>query len=132
MTHAAGRSARARPAIPLHPRWKGRHGGTRVDRLKLITRRPFKVQALLNGRDVSASAPFVQAQYEPDGNCIRVTRNGSLVRARWRFANAQQTQVELEGPEGPTRWVIIQIDEHIYRKVDIDSGIEHIQRPVAP
>jgi len=101
-----------------------------VDRFKLMTRQPFRVQAVLNGHDAADGNPLVQVQYEPDGNCIRVLRDGSLVRGRWRFANSQQTQVEVEGPEGPTRWVIIQLDEHVYRRADIDTGLELIHRPV--
>lgn len=105
-------------------------GDRPVDRAALITRQPFNVQIVANGRDVSASSPVVAVRYDADGSGTRTLRDGSLVRGRWRFLNPQQTQIEVEGPEGTSRWVVIQLDDQVYRKANIDTGIEFIHRPV--
>jgi hypothetical protein len=101
-----------------------------VDRTRLITRQPFTVQIRVNGLDVTASSPVVEVRYEADGGGSRKLRDGALVRGRWRFVNPQQTQIEVEGPEGTSRWVIVELDDHVYRKVNIDTGVEFIHRPV--
>jgi hypothetical protein len=105
-------------------------GAPNVDRTRLITRQPFTVQIRVNGLDVTASSPVAEVRYETDGSGSRKLRDGTLVRGRWRFANPQQTQIEVEGPEGTSRWVIVELDDHVYRKVNVDTGVEFIHRPV--
>lgn len=102
-----------------------------MDKATLITRQPFDVRIMANGRDVSATSPVVVVQYHADGTGIRTLRNGDVVGGRWRFINPQQTQIEVEGPEGTSRWVIIELSESVYRKANLDSGVEfiHVPRP---
>lgn len=102
-----------------------------MDRLSLITRQPFEVRVLANGHDVTASALIATAKYNADGTGTRTLRDGTQVSGKWRFLNAQQSQIEVQGPEGSSRWVIIELNDRIYRKANIDTGVEFIQVPKA-
>ncbi len=102
-----------------------------MDRLLLVTRQPFDVQIVANGEDVTARSPVVGVRYDPDGSGIRVLRDGRTVAGRWQFLNAEKTQVEVHGPEGVSRWVIAELNETVYRKVNVDTGVEFIHRPRA-
>lgn len=102
-----------------------------MDRQTLITRQAFDVQIVANGVDITPRSPVVGVRYDADGSGTRTLRDGSTVAGRWRFVNPEQTQIEVVGPEGPSRWVIVELGEHVYRKVNIDSGVEFIHRPRA-
>ena len=100
-----------------------------MDRTNLITAQPFDVRILSNGRDISEKSPIVRVQYHADGSGSRTLRDGSVVAGRWQFLNPQQTQIEVNGPEGTSRWVVVELSDRIYRKVDIDTGVEFLHLP---
>jgi hypothetical protein len=100
-----------------------------MNRTNLITSQPFDVRILSNGRDISEKSPIVQVQYRADGSGSRTLRDGSVVAGRWQFLNPQQTQIEVNGPEGTSRWVVVELSDRIYRKVDIDTGVEFLHLP---
>ena len=100
-----------------------------MDRTNLITAQPFDVRILSNGRDISEKSPNVQVHYHADGSGSRTLRDGSVVAGRWQFLNPQQTQIEVNGPEGTSRWVVVELSDRIYRKVDIDTGVEFLHLP---
>ena len=100
-----------------------------MDRTHLITGRTFDVSIRANGRDITAKSPILRVHYRPDGTGTRTLRDGSIVEGRWRFLDPRQAQVEVDGPEGRSRWVIVELDERVYRKVDMDTGVEFIHRP---
>ncbi|WP_298835055.1 hypothetical protein [uncultured Piscinibacter sp.] len=102
-----------------------------MDRHHLITRQAFDVQIIADGVDVTSRSPIVSVRYASDGSGTRTLRDGSTVPGRWRFANPEQTQIEVVGPEGSSRWVIVELNANVYRKVNVDSGIEFIHRPPA-
>jgi hypothetical protein len=102
-----------------------------MDRLDTLTRQPFTVSLFANGQDITAASPIAQVQYHADGRGTRTLRDGRVVEGHWRFLNDTQTQVEVIGPEGSSRWVIVELKDSLYRKVNIDTGVEFIQRPVA-
>jgi hypothetical protein len=102
-----------------------------MDRIAILTRQPFTVTLLANGEDVTAASPIEQVHYHRDGTGVRTLRDGRVVQGHWRFLNDSKTQVEVIGPEGTSRWVIVELKEGLYRKVNIDTGVEFIQRPVA-
>ena len=105
--------------------------GTTMDRTTLITRQPFDVKIVAGGVDVTAKSPVSSVKYNADGSGSRTLRDGKTVTGTWRFINPEQTQVEVQGPEGSSRWVITELNERIYRKVNIDTGVEfiHVPRP---
>jgi len=82
-----------------------------------------------NGRDVTATSPVAFVKYNADGSGTRTLKNGQIVSGSWRFINPQQTQSEVDGPEGISRWVIIELSETIYRKANMDTGVEFIHLP---
>ena len=102
-----------------------------MDRTTLITRQPFDVKIVAGGVDVTAKSPVSSVKYNADGSGSRTLRDGKTVTGTWRFINPEQTQVEVQGPEGSSRWVITELNERIYRKVNIDTGVEfiHVPRP---
>ena len=100
-----------------------------MDRTNLITAQPFDVRILSNGRDISEKSLLVQVHYHADGSGSRTLRDGSVVAGRWQFLNPQQTQIEVNGPEGMSRWVVVELSDRIYRKVDIDTGVEFLHLP---
>jgi hypothetical protein len=102
-----------------------------MDRIALITAQPFDVRILANGRDISDKSPVVQVRYHADGSGSRTLRDGSVVSGRWQFLNPQQTQIQVDGPEGRSRWVVVELSDRLYRKVDIDTGVEFIHVPQA-
>ena len=102
-----------------------------MDRIALITAQPFEVRILANGRDISDKSPVVQVRYHADGSGSRTLRDGSVVSGRWQFLNPQQTQIQVDGPEGRSRWVVVELSDRLYRKVDIDTGVEFIHVPQA-
>ena len=102
-----------------------------MDRIALITAQPFEVRILANGRDISDKSPVVQVRYHADGSGSRTLRDGSVVSGHWQFLNPQQTQVQVDGPEGRSRWVVVELTDRLYRKVDIDTGVEFIHVPQA-
>lgn len=114
----AGLPAVAQPAAP--------------DPARIVTAQPYAVRILANGADVSARSPIAVVRYNPDGSGWRRLRDGSVQTAgQWRFLNPARTQIEVAAPEGVSRWVIVELNERIYRKVNIDTGVEFIQTPVA-
>jgi hypothetical protein len=106
--------------------------GTAMDKSTLITRQPFDVKILANGRDVTATSPVAFVKYNADGTGTRTLKNGQIVSGSWRFINPQQTQIEVNGPEGLSRWVIMELSEAVYRKANMDTGVEfvHLPRPL--
>jgi hypothetical protein len=102
-----------------------------MDRLTLITRQTFDVQIVANGVDVTTRSPIATVRYGSDGSGTRTLRDGRSVAGRWRFANPEQTQIEVLGPEGASRWVVVELNENVYRKVNVDTGVEFIHRPRA-
>ena len=102
-----------------------------MDRLAAITRQPFAVKIVANGRDVTATTPIASVKYDADGSGSRTLKDGRRVEGRWKFANPEQTQIEVQGPEGTSRWVIVELSDTIYRKANIDSGVEFIHLPLA-
>jgi hypothetical protein len=103
--------------------------GIAIDRTALITRQAFDVKIVANGIDVTEKSPIKSVKYNSDGTGSRTLRDGSVVTGRWHFINPEQTQVEVVGPEGTSRWVIVELNEHIYRKVNMDTGVEFIHLP---
>lgn len=97
-----------------------------MDRTGLITRHPFRVKVFANGQDISASLPLVSVRYHADGSGTRTLRDGRSVAGRWRFVDEAQNQVEVDGPEGVSRWVITELGEHRYRKTNIATGMEFV------
>lgn len=100
-----------------------------MDKTALITRQAFNVQIMANGRDVTASTPVSYVKYNADGSGTRTLKDSQVVSGSWRFINPQQTQIEVQGPEGPSRWVIIELNDRIYRKANMDTGVEFIHLP---
>lgn len=103
-----------------------------MDRLSLITGRAFDVRILANGRDVTAASPVASVRYNADGSGTRTLRDGTQVTGQWRFLNPQQTQIEVQGPEGVSRWVILELSDSVYRKANLETGVEFIHRPQQP
>ena len=101
----------------------------RNDRLALITDRPFDIRILANGRDVSAQSPIASVVYRGDGSGTRTLRDGRIVEGRWRFVDDAGTRIDVEGPEGLSRWVVVELGEAVYRKVNVDTGVEFIHHP---
>ena len=104
--------------------------GAPVDRTDTITRQPFAVKILSNGKDVTSSSPIASVKYNADGSGTRTLRNGQVVTGRWKFLNGDQTQIEVQGPEGASRWVIIELSDKVYRKANMDTGVEFIHLPL--
>jgi hypothetical protein len=105
--------------------------GAPMDKTTLITRQPFDVRIIANGRDVTANTPVVAVKYNADGTGSRTLRDGRTVAGTWRFLNPSQTQIEVNGPDGTTRWVITELGENLYRKANLDTGVEFIHVPKA-
>jgi hypothetical protein len=103
--------------------------GTTMDRTALITQKSFDVKILANGVDVSARSPVTQVKYNVDGTGTRTLRDGTTITGSWKFLNQQQTQIEVAGPEGTSRWVVTELTDKIYRKSNIDTGVEFIHLP---
>jgi hypothetical protein len=103
--------------------------GQTMDRTSLITARDYDVRMMLNGADITAKTPIVAVKYNADGTGERTLRDGKVVTGSWRFINTQQTQIEVQGPDGTSRWVIVELSPTMYRKVNIDSGVEFIHLP---
>jgi hypothetical protein len=102
-----------------------------MNRHALITRQAFDVQIVADGLDISSRSPIATVQYGSDGSGTRTLRDGRTVAGRWRFLNPEQTQIEVQGPEGVSRWVIVELNDRVYRKVNVDTGVEFIHRPQA-
>lgn len=100
-----------------------------MDRIALITTRPFDVRIVANGIDVTDRSPVASVKYNPDGTGSRTLRDGGHVAGSWHFMNPEQTKIEVHGPEGTSRWIIVELNERIYRKVNLDSGVEFIHVP---
>jgi hypothetical protein len=106
--------------------------GVIMEKAKMITSKTYSVKILANGLDVSATSPVVSVKYNEDGSGSRFLRDGKSITGQWRFLNPQQTQIEVTGPEGISRWVIVELTDKIYRKVNMDTGVEFIHLPKAP
>lgn len=100
-----------------------------MTRLDLITQRPFAVRVLANGRELTAESPLVSVRYLPDGTGTRTLRDGSIVAGQWRFLDEAQRTIEVAGPEGTSRWIIVELSPQLYRKVNLETGLEFIHIP---
>lgn len=116
-------------AIALTPSHAQTTPGATMDRTALITSRPFDVKIIANGIDVSARSPVVAVKYNADGSGSRTLRDGGSVTGSWKFTNPEQTKIEVQGPEGTSRWIVVELNERIYRKVNVDTGVEFIHVP---
>jgi hypothetical protein len=103
--------------------------GTAMDRTALITQKSFDVKVLANGVDVTSRSPVTQVKYNADGTGTRTLRDGTTITGSWKYLNQQQTQIEVTGPEGVSRWVVIELSDKIYRKANMDTGVEFIHLP---
>ncbi len=103
--------------------------GVPMDRTALITSRPFDVKIVANGIDVTAKSPVLSVKYNADGSGTRTLRNGASISGSWRFTNDEKTKIEVQGPEGTSRWIVVELNERIYRKVNLDTGVEFIHVP---
>lgn len=103
-----------------------------MDPATLITRQPFDVEIRVNGVDVSASSPLVEVEYHSDGSGLRKLRDGRQVQGSWRFTDEAHGHIEVLGPEGSSRWVIVELTDTVYRKVNVDTGVEFIHHPRRP
>jgi hypothetical protein len=74
--------------------------------------------------------PIASVKYNANGSGSRTLKTGQVVSGTWRFTNPQQTQMEVVGPDGTSRWVIVELNDRIYRKVNMDTGVEFIHRPI--
>lgn len=101
-----------------------------MNRTQLISARPYAVKILAGGADVTHTSPVVRVKYDADGSGTRILRDGTTVAGHWRFSNPEQTQIEVEGPEGKSRWVVLELNEQRYRKANIDTGVEFIHLPI--
>jgi hypothetical protein len=106
--------------------------GAPMERAALITGRPFDVKVMSNGVDVTSKSPIASVKYNADGSGTRTLRDGKSVEGQWKFLNAAQTQIEVQGPEGVSRWVIIELTDRIYRKANIETGVEFVHMPKQP
>ncbi len=102
-----------------------------MDRTTLITARAYDVRIIANGVDITDKSPVASVKYDADGTGSRMLRNGSRVAGTWRFTNPEQTKIEVHGPEGTSRWIIVELSDRLYRKVNVDTGIEFIHVPKA-
>ncbi len=103
-----------------------------MDPTPLITRQPFNVEIRMNGIDVTPQSPVVEVKYNADGTGTRTLRDGRRVAGTWRFTDDTYRHIEVLGPEGKSRWVIVQLDDTVYRKVNVDTGVEFVHRPRRP
>lgn len=103
-----------------------------MERTALITTHSFNVRIIANGRDVTDKSPVDSVKYNADGSGTRTLRDGRTVLGQWQFINPEQTQIEVSGPEGKSRWVIIELSDKVYRKANIDTGVEFIHVPRLP
>ena len=100
-----------------------------MDRTALNTQKAFDVKILANGMDVTSKSPVTQVKYNADGTGMRTLRDGNTITGSWKYLNSQQTQIEVTGPEGISRWVVIELTDKIYRKANLDTGVEFIHIP---
>lgn len=98
---------------------------------RLVTAQPFTVRILAGGVDVTARSPVALVRYLPDGTGWRRLHDGRTVPGHWRFLDETRTLIEVSGPEGLSRWLIVELDAHIYRKIDLETGVEFIHTPAA-
>jgi hypothetical protein len=103
--------------------------GAPMDRNSLITSRAFDVKIVANGVDVTSRSPVASVKYNTDGSGTRTLRDGKTVDGQWKFLNAAQTQIEVQGPEGASRWVILELTDRVYRKANIETGVEFVHLP---
>lgn len=101
------------------------------DPARLITATAFGVRVIANGVDVTSRSPVTVVRYLPDGQGWRRLRDGRTVTGQWQFLNTERTQIQVQGPEGVSRWVIVELNDRVYRKVNIDTGVEFVHTPVA-
>jgi hypothetical protein len=114
----------ASDAAPLHAE------GERMDRIASISCCVRTVKALRNGEDITASLGVNTVKYEADGTAWRKLTGGSVERGSWRFINKEQTQLEITTKAGKTRWLILELHGDVFRKANIDTGVEFIYSPV--
>jgi hypothetical protein len=96
---------------------------------RLITTSTYDVRILANGQDVTERSPLATVKYDIDGSGSRTLKDGQVLRGTWRFIDSAQRQVEVRGPEGLSRWVIVELSEKCYRKVNIETGLEFVHHP---
>jgi len=101
-----------------------------MDRIELIAQYPRTAKVLKNGQDISASLGVEAIKYNADGTAWRKFQDGTVESGTWRFLNPEQTQIEVEMPKGTTRWVILELHDDVYRKANIENGVEFIYSPL--
>lgn len=101
-----------------------------MTRRALITQHPFSVRAQSNGVDITASLGLESVTYRPDGTGTRQLVNGARVSGHWRFLDDAERRIEVEGPEGTSQWIIVELTPEVYRKVNLATGVELIHVPL--
>lgn len=97
-----------------------------MDRTQIISSHPRHLRILSNGTDVSAKFGVDTVKYNADGTAWRTFQDGRKEAGTWRFLDAQQVQLEVSLPQGSTRWLILELHGDVFRKANLDNGVEFI------
>jgi hypothetical protein len=100
------------------------------DKVKaLITATPYTMKAMKDGADISERWPVKAIRYMTDGTATSTLADGREIKSTWTLdAQAQQLTINTPGV-GESRWAILEVTPKVFRKRNVDNGVEAIQTP---
>ena len=101
----------------------------KMDRFDHITRSPFSVKITRDGHDITSLAGVREVHYKRDGSGTRTLADGTIVAGTWHFLDAAQTIVETAVAGKRSRFRIVELTDAVYRKVDLETGVEIAHYP---
>jgi hypothetical protein len=95
----------------------------------LITATPYTVKAMKDGADISESWPVKAIRYAQDGTATSTLADGREIKSTWTL-DVQGQQLTLNTPGvGKSQWTILELTPKVFRKRNLENGVESIQTP---
>jgi hypothetical protein len=94
-----------------------------------ITATPYTMKALKDGADISASWPIKAIRYASDGTAVSTLADGRDIKSTWTL-DAEGRLLVINTPGvGESRWEILEVSPKIFRKRNLENGVEAVQTP---
>jgi hypothetical protein len=94
-----------------------------------ITATPYMLKALKGGADISASWPIKAIRYASDGTAVSTLADGRDIKSTWTL-DAEGRLLVIKTPGvGESRWEILEVSPKIFRKRNLENGVEAVQTP---
>jgi hypothetical protein len=104
--------------------------GDGQDKVKaVITAAPYAMKAMKDGTDISERWPVKAIRYAQDGTAVSTLADGKEIKSTWSLDAAGRVLAINTPGVGESRWEVLEASAKVFRKRNLDNGVEAIQTP---